>query len=51
LGLLKLRTMKAKIDKKEDLHKNLEKLMEILIEKGAVSDWKKEEKKSRWMTR
>lgn len=41
LGLLKLRTIKAKLDGKTELRDNLEALMETMEQNGAVVDWRK----------
>jgi hypothetical protein len=46
LGLLKLITMKAKLDKKEELFKALNNLCAAMEERGAVVDWKDEDKSS-----
>lgn len=40
LGLLKLRTIKASMDGKKELHEHLVELIELMEKEGAVVDWK-----------
>jgi len=40
LGLLRLKTLKSKLDGKPELQAKFEELMKILEERGAVTDWK-----------